>query len=204
MLPVVSGCVGIVGLLQHFLFQLVFAVAHTHCASRRDIHAKVRNIIHHKYAFISMWCAKGRRDTTFKTSVVKPYLRSTELMEACSCQPWIMSILKISLQARMRKSGVDLCWRAFFLSVQQCHVSHSKYVGGLLCQRTKTKAQEFEGLSLWCLQNTLLSRIYFFAMLQSECFNTCCIEFEFQASVRAYGKQMKMAVLPRILKTWGA
>ena len=26
-------------------------------------------------------------------------------------------------------------------------------------------------------------------------FNTCCIEFEFQASVGAYGKQMEMAVI---------
>ena len=30
-------------------------------------------------------------------------------------------------------------------------------------------------------------------------FNTCCIEFEFQASVGAYGKQMKMAVMAIVL-----
>ena len=80
------------------------------------------------HMIISMSGAKYRRDTTFKPSVVTPSPRWTELMEPYRAQPWIISMPKIFLQVHMTKSGVELCCRAFFLSTQQCHVSHSKHM----------------------------------------------------------------------------
>ena len=104
------------------------ADAHTHCARRRDRHEKAWNIAQHTYEYISVWCAEDRRDKTSKPSVVTPYLRWTELMEPYRRQSWVVSIPKLFLKVHMRKSGVELCCRAFYLSTQQCHVSPSTHM----------------------------------------------------------------------------
>ena len=107
--------------------QSVRTDAYTHSARRCDRHERASNIAYYTYAYISMWGAKARRNMTFKPSLVTPYLRLTELMEPYRHQPWIISIPKYST-VRIRKSGVHLCCRAFFLSTQQYHVSHRKHM----------------------------------------------------------------------------
>ena len=120
-----SVCLAIVGSLQHFSR---CTLTHSHCANRHGRHEQASKISYHIYDYIGKLGAEERHNTTFKPSVVTPYLRWTELVHPYRCKPWINSILKSILLVHKRKSRVKLCCGAFFRSTQQCHVSHSKHI----------------------------------------------------------------------------
>ena len=106
--------------------QSVHADAHTHCASRRDIHEKAWNINHHTHDAYAC--------ELFKTDAIRPPSLSCTIISPLDGTdgglPFSTLIYvspKIMLQDHKRKSGVDLCCRAFFLSSWQSRRSSAMF-----------------------------------------------------------------------------
>ena len=84
-------------------------------------------------------------------------------MEPCRRQPWIITMTKRTLQVYMKKSGVVLRYKAFFLS-KQYHASHLKDV----CKNTRSGKA-----IVWLHCKRFVQSVGHLKLYQRELWSTC-------------------------------